>query len=60
MQNGEHNFISHYEIFDVRVAVQEILTILEQKASVKRLNLSKQFLNFENNYIVKTDGKRMQ
>ena len=39
LQNSEHGFIKQMKCFDIRVAVDEILSILDRKIKIKKLTI---------------------
>ena len=46
LQNAEHGFIKNMTCFDIRAAVEEILSILARKIKIKKLTIEQQFENF--------------
>lgn len=60
LTNDINNFIKNFTIFDIRDAIQEISQILEDKADMKGINISFDYVNLENEFIIKTDVKRFQ
>ena len=65
LQKNDASFIKKMELFDLRTAVEEIIAILSFKIDLKQIEIRTNFENFKNykdeeNYVVKTDSKRMQ
>jgi hypothetical protein len=46
-------------LFNIKVAVEEIINILEDKAALKNIKIEKLYEGFEKD-LVKTDAKRFQ
>ena len=60
LQKQTNNFIKDLKIFDIGEMIQEIIDILQSKISIKDLEITKVFENFEVmgqlvNYRVKSD-----
>ena len=65
MTQNEKNFYKDNTVFDVRESITEIITILEDKTSMKDINVRTLFRGFEHlkperQSLVKTDQKRLQ
>ena len=65
LQKNDASFIKKMALFDLRTAVEEIIAILSFKIDLKQIEIRTNFENFKNykdeeNYVVKTDSKRMQ
>ena len=65
LQKNDASFIKKMELFDLRTAVEEIIAILSFKIDLKQIEIRTNFENFKNykdeeNFVVKTDSKRMQ
>lgn len=54
------NFTKIISKFDIRNAIKEIYEILEDKASIKEIQVKINYENFDGNYFIKTDYKRLQ
>ena len=52
LTNDSHNFIKNYTVFDIRDAIQEIFQILEDKANMKGIQISFNYSNLENSFII--------
>ena len=52
LTNDSHNFIKNYTVFDIRDAIQEIFQILEDKATMKGIQISFNYSNLENSFII--------
>ena len=65
LQKNDASFIKKMELFDLRTAVEDIIAILSFKIDLKQIEIRTNFENFKNykneeNFVVKTDSKRMQ
>ena len=59
LTNDGGNFIKNVTSFDIRVAVEEIYQILEDKAQMKQIDIKMHYLEFNDNYLISTDQKRL-
>ena len=59
-ENESSKFIKTKTNFDIRDVIKEICQILEDKATMKEIQLEIKYENFGDNYIIKTDQKRIQ
>jgi signal transduction histidine kinase len=59
LNKDEKNFTKNITIFDIKLAVQQIIDILEDKTQMKNIKVKTRFIGFEN-LDVKTDMKRLQ
>lgn len=59
-ENESSKFTKRMSKFDIRDAIKEIYEILEDKASMKQISITISYQNFEGNYFIKTDHKRLQ
>ena len=56
LNKDESNFIKDMKVFDIREAINQIITIQEDKASMKAINISVHYFGFDHNsYFVKSD-----
>ena len=60
LTNDCSNFIKIVTRFDIRAAIEEIYQILEDKAYMKEIQISFDYLGFDENYMIETDQKRLQ
>ena len=58
LNKEDRNFIKDLCIFDINIAIAEIVSILEDKASMKNITVETILHGFENDF-VKTDAKRL-
>lgn len=58
-ENESSKFIKVISNFDIRNAIKEIYEILEDKASMKQISIKISYHNFDGNYLIKTDHKRL-
>ena len=61
----DEGFIRQNSTFNVKIAIQEIIAILENKIKFKRLEIKEVYENFKTqdgtqNFMIKTDQKRLQ
>ena len=59
-ENESSKFIKIMTKFDIRESFKEIYEILEDKASMKQISIKFSYQNFEGNFMIKTDHKRLQ
>lgn len=59
LNKDEKNFTKNISVFDIKLAVQQIIDILEDKTVMKKIKVKTRFIGFEN-LDVKTDKKRLQ
>ena len=60
LTNDRSNFIKSVTRFDIRVAIEEIYQILEDKAYMKEIEIKLNYLEFDDMYLIETDQKRLQ
>lgn len=56
-----HKFIKNMEVFSLKMAIEEIIILVEDKVKMKRIELTTQFIGFDmfKKFHVKTDLKRL-
>jgi signal transduction histidine kinase len=59
LNKKDKNFMKEFNVFSIKVAVGEIVNILEDKAALKNINLQILYSGFESDF-VRTDSKRFQ
>ena len=55
LTNDDKNFIKDLTIFDIRDAVNQILVIVEDKASMKNISMKTEYRGFRKKFNIKTD-----
>lgn len=61
LKNKEQNFSKNEGYFDVKLSVQEIVEMQEDRLKLKDICIHTYFVGFdENDFIVKSDKKRLQ
>ena len=56
----EENFMANNTMFNLETSIYEITEILIDKIKMKGIDIDIKIKNFNNEYIIKTDQKRMQ
>ena len=59
LNEKEENFMPNNTLFNIETCINEIIEIMEDKVKMKAININIKFYGFLNQYIVKTDMKRM-
>jgi len=59
LNEKEENFMPNNTVFNLKIGIEEIKEILEDKVKMKAINIEVKFNNFVDEYLVKTDSKRM-
>ena len=60
MQENSNGFTPILSVVDIRDVVSELQEIQEEKFKLMKIDVTNLFLNFEEDFLVKTDIKRMQ
>ena len=60
LNEKEENFMPNNTLFNLETSISEIKEILIDKIKLKAINIDIKIKNFDNDYIIKTDQKRMQ
>ena len=60
LQKNSENFMKRSSVFDIRHAIDEIIEIESDKIEMKEITVTQHYSGFKNNFMVKTDTKRLQ
>ena len=60
LSNASNKLMKDIMMFDIRVALAEIINMLEDKTKAKKIQILIEFKGFHNSHMVKTDSKRLQ
>ena len=60
LNEKDENFVPNNTIFNIKTAVDQIKQILEDKVTMKAINVQLKDNSFFGEFMVKTDMKRMQ